>query len=173
MKINAENVIITVGLVIGGLVLLNYFVFSQINSSANQQANNLGAVLGVTGAYWLMPGTGYNIPISVSASAALNSGGDFSAGDTFFDFGNGSQAGAPIYQSDVPTQTPTATSAAAEGNAAATSGTASNAPSPLGALSTGDTSTDWLLIAGLGAALVAGYILYKKGVWDFWMKSAW
>jgi LPXTG-motif cell wall-anchored protein len=111
-----------------------------------------------------MPGAGYNIPISVSASAALNSGGDFSGGDTYFDFGNGSQAGAPIYQSTVPTQTPTATSAAAEGNAAATSGTASNAPSPLGVLSTGDTSTDYLLIGGLLLAAGAAYLIWKRGV---------
>jgi hypothetical protein len=111
-----------------------------------------------------MADTGYNIPISASASAsaALNSGGEFTAGDTFFDFGNGSQAGAPVYQNQTPTLTPTSTanSAAALGGPASTASGAS-APGASSAASSGLNETT-IIVLGLALAAAAAFVMLKK-----------
>lgn len=96
-----------------------------------------------------MAGAGYNIPISVSAAGTAQSGATVNAG-TVFNFSspgsNSSFSADPQTTNDAPA---TATSAAAEGNAAASSTPNTNVG--LGG-SAAPSSTNWLLIGGIGIA---------------------
>lgn len=115
-----------------------------------------------------MAGAGYNIPISVSASASADSGGPFSD-DTIINF-SGGQTATP-WQSNTPDVSAVATSSAAEGNAASATqsanGTGNSAqPSPqltspvqLANETAGQGNTLYIVIA---AAAIGVYLLLRK-----------
>ena len=117
-----------------------------------------------------MAGTGYNIPISLSASVAADSGGPFSD-DTFINF-SGFQTATPS-NSQTQTQTPVATSSAAEGGNAGSASTlpapgtgntqvtpsSYNTPSILGGIVTNSGNLIYILIAAGG---IAAYLYLRK-----------
>ena len=98
----------------------------------------------------------YDIPVSLANSSAANSSGSFYGGSTQFNFGDGSQDGAPVYQTTSPSVSDPATAAASSG------GGASASP---GLIGTGAASLGGdlpLIMVGLVLALGAFVLLHKK-----------
>jgi hypothetical protein len=113
-------------------------------------------------------GLGYNIPVSLSASVATESGGPFSD-DTIINF-SGMQTAQPA-NSQTSSQTPVATSSAAEGNAAAAStlpapGTGNTAALPVSyntpAFLGGVTSSGNLIYILIAAGAIGAYLYFRK-----------
>lgn len=105
-----------------------------------------------------MAGPGYNIPISVSAAASTSVPQNQSAG-TVFNFSSPGGGNSWLDQTANPVSTATATSAAALGDAVATTADSGNVKQNLG-------ETDWKKIGLIGGAVVAtllvGYVIMKK-----------
>lgn len=116
-----------------------------------------------------MAGTGYNIPISVSMAETFSLPQNTAAG-TVFDFGPvGGNSGDVYSQEANPIAPATATSSAAEGNAASipsenTQGQSQGSngsalPSTSGSFLSSISTTDYLII---GATVLGAVVLFKK-----------
>jgi uncharacterized membrane protein len=101
--------------------------------------------------------TGYNIPISLSFALAAESGGPLQD-NTNINF-SGFQTSSPV-NSNTPTQTPTANSAAAEGNAATSDGQpTADVSTPVLAPQTSNTA---LWVGGLAVAVLGiGFLIVR------------
>lgn len=95
-----------------------------------------------------MPGTGYNIPISVSASETLSIPTSYNA-PNIITYGSGNLLTGDSSAQSNPVQPSTANSAAAEGNAATSS------QSPTTATSTANGGSNTLLYIAAGGSLLA------------------
>lgn len=100
-----------------------------------------------------MAGAGYNIPISLSLAQSVSTPISITA-PTVFNFSSPNASGGFASSEANPYNPVTATSSAAEGNAAASSGIGGSAQ----AAATGSNLSTWLLI---GAAVVGLYLLVK------------